>query len=32
MVLFILHNIVDDKENIAVLALNAAEYYDKKPP
>ena len=29
MVLFALHNIVDDKENMAVLALNAAEYYEK---
>ena len=29
MVLFALHNIVDDEENVTALALNAAEYYEK---
>ena len=29
MVLFALHNIVDDEENVTALALDAAEYYEK---
>ena len=29
MVLFALHNIVDDEENVVALALDAAEYYEK---
>ena len=29
MVLFALHNIVDDEENVTALALDAAEYYER---